>query len=1218
MRTSLKFLLGSAGVLSTLGATSNARAQVDINPPLPNVLLLIDTSGSMENMIDGKTPEASGATCKPGVQATPMNRWATLLSVLTGSIDNFTCQSLDRSSAGFLNEYKLGTANPYDYKYYLPFHRVLSNGCVAGPGTIPTNWWDWPANAIKYHAYGDANTVCPAPGTPGGFNQQPDGILDTFRDRVRFGLMTFDSFPDAGTGVSGTAPNHGTGTDGLWSYFLGWNAGGSPAKGNPPNCGPAKDFEVGARNPAAPPWEGRLMPFGRHDAALSELTTSNDRIQEALLAMRPYGATPLAGMLSDARDFLLSDSSNDPSTGKAFGPKDDPYFAGGCRKTFIIVLSDGEPNLDLRDSCATGDGKCPYEQPYEVTRALATNVNPNKQVLTYTVGFGMSTAGAQDCRLLTSADLTQPGGKCANATGNLKTCCTLGRMAYEGGTTNAFYADDLSQLKSALSTVLADIAKGSTSRTLPVFSNTTATTSGGANLQGNAPAASYQFASSFETPLGGDLWRGNLERKRYKCPDALGKPTLEPVTATKGDDFAANLNSNDSSRPRQFLTYVGTTVSGAIQSTRTLRPNTSLNDGLGAYTGAATNSGNLANPATFVTAMGSAPQAMGISTTSPPPDCAGRLGTSSGSECAKRAMNWMIGENNPGLPETRNPTSCPTGQTCSKLGAIYHSTPVTVGIPRDYLRDESYSAFALLQRERPLMLYTATVDGQLHAFQVASNKTVDTFRVDEPKNNELWSFFPPYVLPRILGTYDQQGILLDGAPVVKDVVFERTQAQADGATAAWNTVLVAGGGAGNSFYYALDITDPTKPKFLWQLSTDDAGNALFGQSTSTPAIATVPLVENSVRKEVAVAILPGGSTNLRSGTCARQITSWPNVDPSKTYMPRGSVRCWGTAGAPNPARSLTIVRLDTGKVLMNFRGAAIDGPPNLTTNKKVGVFDSPVSGIPVPYPAVTGQVSNRVYVGDSDGTLWRVDLSNTNPANWTVNMAWDAYSLSGDTATSGEPIQTPPVVGVDPIGNNVILFSTGDQEQFTASGAIKTRAWSIKDQPKVGKFETKANWYIPFTNGKRVTGPMALFESVAYFATFTPTPSAGNACSDGFGSVWGVDYIKNDGADDKPTARYVTKLGTTATFEDQDPGTVVFGVAVTQTPTCKETQTYSDADFGTRTSVKDAAGGDFQLVFQTGKGGAGDGSGSSTKTTVVDLAPPVQVTRIDSWASVVE
>ena len=46
------------------------------------MLLVIDTSGSMENMADGKRPENAGATCVPGT-ATPLNRWATLVTVLT-------------------------------------------------------------------------------------------------------------------------------------------------------------------------------------------------------------------------------------------------------------------------------------------------------------------------------------------------------------------------------------------------------------------------------------------------------------------------------------------------------------------------------------------------------------------------------------------------------------------------------------------------------------------------------------------------------------------------------------------------------------------------------------------------------------------------------------------------------------------------------------------------------------------------------------------------------------------------------------------------------------------------------------------------------------------------------------------------------------------------------------------------------------------------------
>ena len=82
----------------------SAAAQVDISPPLPEVLLLIDTSGSMENMASGLSPEQAGASCSPLV-TTPMNRWATLVSVLTGTIQSFSCASVDRSSNAFLSEY---------------------------------------------------------------------------------------------------------------------------------------------------------------------------------------------------------------------------------------------------------------------------------------------------------------------------------------------------------------------------------------------------------------------------------------------------------------------------------------------------------------------------------------------------------------------------------------------------------------------------------------------------------------------------------------------------------------------------------------------------------------------------------------------------------------------------------------------------------------------------------------------------------------------------------------------------------------------------------------------------------------------------------------------------------------------------------------------------------------------------------------------------------
>src|SRR3984957_19681056 len=111
--------LGSALVSRSASAQLGAA-----NVPLPNVLLLLDTSGSFEYMIDGNPPETlgEGGTCNPGVQSVP-NRWGVAVQALTGNIQPyFSCASMDRTKQGFLNQYSINTGTggnkaPYDYQY---------------------------------------------------------------------------------------------------------------------------------------------------------------------------------------------------------------------------------------------------------------------------------------------------------------------------------------------------------------------------------------------------------------------------------------------------------------------------------------------------------------------------------------------------------------------------------------------------------------------------------------------------------------------------------------------------------------------------------------------------------------------------------------------------------------------------------------------------------------------------------------------------------------------------------------------------------------------------------------------------------------------------------------------------------------------------------------------------------------------------------------------
>ena len=544
--------------------------------------------------------------------------------------------------------------------------------------------------------------------------------------------------------------------------------------------------------------------------------------------------------------------------------------------------------------------------------------------------------------------------------------------------------------------------------------------------------------------------------------------------------------------------------------------------------------------------------------------------------------------------------------------------------------------------------------------------------------------------------------LLDGPPVVVDVPgavvpagsppkFERTATS----TVQWHRVLVASGGAGGGFYYALDITDPTKPpQFLWQVSTDGAGHPIFGLTTPKPAVTIVAITENGVTTQVPVAILPGGSGALASSACTTAPTRAPTTgivtqnannpsNPGGAYLPLDihnlpPLRCWagntvydvgtnhsvGNAnGAASTGNSVTIVRLDTGAVLAHFTGKGYWGASGIAnqqaddgnhdtggTNGNVfstQPFTAPMTGTPAVYPSNVGAIADHAYVGDADGQLWRIDLSEQTPAQWSVGLAWDAY-IDSSTAKR-EIIELAPVLSRDALGNVVIELATGNQTLLTAQNT-DTRVWSLTETPSqaVGqKWNVSQNWYIPFAAGtQRITGPMEVFNGVLYFATYSPQPTGSNVCSPNSAAVWGVDYVRpqlvpagsactnNQSPPGLPMPMFVP-AGSAPVFcqaTAQPDNSIIFGVSVAETPTCENPGgvPINDAYFGSHNAVSGASQSTYQLKWQTGQG-AGLAQGGNVNAEkqgstanpiqhmqTMTLPSPGQQTRIDSWAALVE
>jgi type IV pilus assembly protein PilY1 len=1217
--TSLRLRPLALGLCSSAIALSAARrssAQAEAQKPAPNVMLLVDTSGSMEWKTDGTFP-----SCVPGdTTVQQKSRWIDLVEVLTGSFNNYSCWAEDRSSTAFLNEFSLSGVQPYDYGYVNPYNRALSNGCAYGAGVVPSasSPYGWPTNAVSTFAFvstaAGLNRPVPAampawPGCP-AFSQASDGLLDVYKNDIRFGLMTFDARVSAGTGLSSGSSNYVSGMDGNWSYYV-----GSPVTGHPANCSIDTDQEIGARNAAAPPWEGRMIAFGAPN--LSDYTTRNGWIQQVLLSTRPYGATPIAGQLQDAKQFLWDDVSTDPlDSTQQFGPTNDPNWrAANCRKTIMILLTDGEPNLDLRPYCdqvavppATG-GRCPYSKPEDTVLALRTSPpTPSLAVDTYVVGFALSHVTPYGGSQISCTDLTDT--QCAdshNASArDIQACCTLNKIAAAGSVDStgtprkAYFADNRTQLKSIFTTILDSVTRAAT-RTNPVFSNP----------GGDAASRGFKFFSAFDSrpdPDAPQLWAGILERHRFVCgTDLVAKE--DTFSTAKGDDFANNLNTHGDQR--WFYTVIGTG-----DNRYSIRPSvTANNDGLGLSGGTQVFANQPSSLAGVIP-----PAAMNVT----PTTCATTANTSS---CRDRIVQHLVG-----ITNADGYTRCPAAG-CRLFGGIYHSTPTVVsGRPSEQLRDESYGSFgqAMATDARPSVLYTSTVDGFLHAFNLApfpGSTNAATNQVNTNSNNELWSFIPPAVLPVLQAQYPSTpAILLDGVPIIKDVVskadasaFERVQSEAQGGSGTWRSVLVQGFGESQvgGGYFAVDITTPDrlgthKPKFLWQLTRNASGTALFGTS-GTPLITTVFLqAATGGPREVPVAVLPGGDAAAVTGTAASTGTVMP-TDPPTPYQ---STRLGRLYTGAEMARSLTIVRLDTGEVIRTFRPSASSALFNSSVFTATDI-PAPITGQPKAFPETTGAVADRIFVGDRDGRLWRLDVSSQDPSQWTMKVFFDAF-YDGTTASS-QPVVLPPVLSVTNEGLTTVAFATGDQQATAAPITMINRVASLTEElDSSNAFVAKVNWIHELTGGERVTGPMVLFNSGLYYSASRPPNSSTAVCDVGASKVYGTHYIKAATGTTNPP-RPANAPDQSALILSTRTDGLIFGLSLQAEPSCVSTETAISGNdsfgYGTVSMSRTVKPGSYYLTFEV-SGSNSDARGVLEVKTPLNR-PKVPVT-FESWALIYE
>jgi type IV pilus assembly protein PilY1 len=1141
-RTTTILLAAAVGaVLPFAAAPASAQgiAAPDVRSVPPVVLLLVDSSGSMERKPD--CPCTGACTeCLPecnGSAGDERNRWSIVLEALTGRFQDFSCTERRRTTTDFVGQ--------PDHHYFIPHFQP-----------------------------------------PIGSAQHDDGILDVYVDRVKFGLMSFDgisTFTDMRTDLMSRTEFMARLSDnpqapGGFSY-------GEPKPYSFPGC-PDPPFMVdsGVRNEDYDAM-GRMVSVGGD--LETDRESVNHAIQQALLETRPYGPTPIAGMLDDVRHYL--DHHPDVAPVRSDGGPGDPYAA--CRNRFAILLTGGNPNADMRGHpvyCDTDGYDCPYDLPATLAADLCRYGGSNRGCAgkldgLFVVAFDVN----EEAALQELHDLADAGG-----TGE---AIVVADRVMGGATTTQIDA-----LVGALAEALDQAAPSTNTRAVPAF----ATAAVNQALQSQS-----QINAGFRIGGPGEPWEGLIERQRFECQSG----SLEPELASMSNEDRFHEVLNNRSVGRRLFTVLptdpGNTTAHLAGVDTGIAPLSTGGGGPGQGGGGGRGVGGSS------TTCGETGGGGGHDGTPPgqahPND--GRpvqsglqsvpFDTSVGpayldvATSAERdeIVRWVHAD--PG-----------SGREHARLGAIYHSSPAVVGPPQQDIADESFNMFRLQEfvADRPPIMYVGSNDGILHAFAVedatisspSGQRSVTT-------GEEIWGFIPPMLLPKLKSASVSHQWMVDGTPVVKDVFYARSPGE-NPDPEMYHTILVVGLRGGGNGYIALDVTDPLFPQFLFQFTHPDMGLA-YG----TPAIGQILVDAGGSLEERAFVFLPGGKGNDLTDDVCR--TEGPIGCPARgkgqppanqgTEGARDKQRCWDRTG-----RQMFFVDVATGEQVQ-----ALDDT----------VFNAPLSGGASLFQGAVGTIATRAFITDADGVLWRIDISSPNMAEWDADPFYDLFWDAG--AVEGQPAYHPPIVTTDPLGRVVVIQGTGDIDRL--DGFAHNRVVSVseditfEEDGRARDVVAELNWMIRLEPGEQVTGPMDLFFGDVFFATFQSSTSTTDACQFGSSYVYGVHYLDSpEGSEGEPVPRLPTadpdvqelRVGP---FENQ----LINGVAINQQPTCVGLEvSETDPFLGQGAApLGPVGGGGFQLAALV-SGGARSMGGSAFGQLQMDLAPPLSLTQAAAFAGSID
>lgn len=482
-------------------------------------------------------------------------------------------------------------------------------------------------------------------------------------------------------------------------------------------------------------------------------------------------------------------------------------------------------------------------------------------------------------------------------------------------------------------------------------------------------------------------------------------------------------------------------------------------------------------------------------TTGPATPATGATAAKGSSVDPATLINWIRGVDN---KEDENINSSLTDVRASVHGDVLHSRPLVINY------GSSFGIYAF---------YGAN-DGTFRGTKAGQDETAGS-----KDGQEAWSFVAPE-------HYSTLGRLYNNTPLIKylgqsspntprDYFFDGNIGVYQSADLATTHIFISMR-RGGRFIYALDVSNPTAPKFLWKKSYTDTGFSELGYAWSEP-------------KVVALKKTNGVACNASdSSTYVRALVFGAGYDPASEDTTSGSLRPNATMG-----RGVFVLNAADGSLIKLLQPPANDYAGFSNSTRRY-TFPSDVTLL----DTIGDGCIDRIYAGDTGAKMHRFDIGDASSANWKAYTLAALGDIGNNGGSNDRKFLYPPEVVLTVINGSQVAYvmdGTGDREQ-PSTAAVDNRFYMIKDTLAVGAdvptstattnavtesqltqisnfnastttidatASTFKGWYIPYDSGEKSVNAALTVAGTTFFGTNMPKAVDPKSCEANLGIARG-------------------------------------------------------------------------------------------------------------------